>query len=226
MAIVVAVSAAPAQAATLSRAGDALVYQAGAGEVNRPDFFVRDAVLRLTDGSLVITPGAGCAHDVEWKRPACSTDGITKLVLRLEDGNDAMNCCHADLTFDTPRAIRLEAFGGAGNDFLMGTENPDTLRGGPGDDKVWGSGGRDSLFGDAGADELTGFGLLDGASGNDTLHAFYPSGKKAYSTRIRGGAGKDSVNAYNQVRDVIDCGKGPDRAVADSRKDREKGCES
>ena len=55
------------------------------------------------------------------------------------------------------------AFGGNGNDVLVGNFVANTLRGGNGADTITGSGGNDSLFGDAGND------VLDGGLGADTM---------------------------------------------------------
>lgn len=85
--------------------------------------------------------------------------------------------------------------GGGSRDELNGDDGNDTVRGGEGDDLLHGDAGDDTLWGDAGGDQL------DGGTGNDT------------------------IRSYQGGRDVIDCGPGRDRVIAE-QKDRVKGnCE-
>jgi CSLREA domain-containing protein len=93
-----------------------------------------------------------------------------------------------------------------------GTQRNNVLKGTSGSDLLRGLGGNDILKGFAGAD------CLDGGSGNDTLIG--GSGKD----KLSGGPGSDVINAADHQRDVVDCGKGRDRATVD-RIDRVRGCE-
>jgi hypothetical protein len=94
----------------------------------------------------------------------------------------------------------------------QGTAGRDKLVGSPFGDRLAGLAGNDSLDGKAGDD------CLLGGAGNDRLTG--GSGVNRYS----GGAGNDAVNARNGNREIVDCGKGRDRATVD-RNDKVKGCE-
>lgn len=71
-----------------------------------------------------------------------------------------------------PRSLIEQAFGGAGNDFLIGNQVRNVLWGGAGDDRIWGIEGNDILYGAQGNDSLYG-GIdndwLDGGLGADLL---------------------------------------------------------
>lgn len=111
--------------------------------------------------------------------------------------------------------------GGGGVDELRGGARRDRLSGGSGGDRLLGGGSADTIFGGAGADELegergrdrlyggTGADGLDGGRGGDVLS---------------GGAGHDYVYSRGGGADVVRCGAGRDRVVAD-RSDRLVGCE-
>ncbi len=104
----------------------------------------------------------------------------------------------------TNRGERL--LGKAGNDFLFGRGGNDVLRGFGGNDVLNGGPGNDILDGGPGADRLTcGTGLRD---------------------RVFGGTGNDVINCRDRGRgrDIVDCGRGRDRAVVD-RFDIVRNCE-
>jgi hypothetical protein len=61
-----------------------------------------------------------------------------------------------DDTVAAERAVRLIAFGGAGDDSLSGVRRDDQLDGGAGDDAISGGAGNDLLVGGSGADALVG----------------------------------------------------------------------
>jgi hypothetical protein len=67
--------------------------------------------------------------------------------------------------------------------------------GGAGDDELEGNADPNTLRGGDGADVLTGNGGID---------------------TLKGEAGADTVNARDGVADVVDCGPGPDKAIADA----------
>lgn len=210
--------AAPAHAAlvTQNTTGEILTYYAGAGEQNNLRISLRNGALGFVDGSLPITVGQGCAVDPSSGERTCSAAGLNALVLVLGDGNDTMP--DPDLKFELPSGIKLYVNGGAGNDSIIGTEGDDRLAGGDGADRIYGSGGKkDSLDGEGGKDRLTGFGTLSGGPGNDFIEAFYGFGQfKAGRTKVFAGSGNDNVLSGNGVRDVVDCGKGKDRATTGS----------
>ena len=94
-------------------------------------------------------------------------------------------------------SIRLEAWGGAGsdtlvggwgNDMLAGEDNPDRVIGNAGDDSVFGGGGRDAVFGGDGHD------ALGGDNGDD---------------RVFGDAGNDLIRDLDR-RDIVDGGADAD----------------
>jgi RTX calcium-binding nonapeptide repeat (4 copies) len=110
-------------------------------------------------------------------------------------------------------AKRIVRRGGAGRnvlvggplaDRLYGRGGNDLLRGRAGNDRLEGGVGHDRLFGDNGAD------LLIGGLGRD---------------RLVGGKGGDRFRARDGERDVIDCGAGLDRVLADRRDRISRNCE-
>jgi hypothetical protein len=76
--------------------------------------------------------------------------------------------------------------GGGYDDVIFGRAGNDTLRGGAGDDRIFGGPGYDVITGGSGAD------------------------------RLYGGPGSDTIDAADDERDVVDCGRGNDRVFADS----------
>lgn len=69
-------------------------------------------------------------------------------------------------------SLNLIAWGGEGDDILIGGEGADTLLGGEGNDLLYGMSGADRLLGEAGADLLLGMAgddRLQGGSGEDVL---------------------------------------------------------
>jgi len=86
---------------------------------------------------------------------------------------------------------------------LVGTSRADYLAGGGYDDVLAGLGGNDTLPGGAGDDRI------DGGPGNDVI----TGGPGA--DRLLGGSGSDTVYAADGERDIVDCGPGRDRVVAD-----------
>lgn len=82
-----------------------------------------------------------------------------------------------------------------------------------GEQRIRGEGDADSLTGGAGEDQLL------GGSGDDTLTG------NGGADRLSGAAGNDTINARDGVADVVDCGDGADKVVADAA-DRVVDCES
>jgi len=99
-----------------------------------------------------------------------------------QDGNDTIHT-GADYsggdspTGDYPYGGKDSAWGGRGNDTLIGTYRDDLLDGGAGNDHLYAWGGNDHLLGGPGndrlvfqnTDQLFGTGKFDGGSGFDTL---------------------------------------------------------
>jgi Ca2+-binding RTX toxin-like protein len=91
--------------------------------------------------------------------------------------------------------------GGAGNDRMNGGEGFDDLMGGGGNDRINGESGPDRILGQAGDDYL-----LDGefrAGERDTLS---------------GADGDDLLDTINRpaTKDIVSCGRGFDRVLADA----------
>ena len=100
----------------------------------------------------------------------------------------------------------------AAGDSIHGSGGSDRLRGGAGDDCLHGERGRDRLRGDRGDDRLKGGPAADrltGAGGHD---------------RLVGGPGPDVLIARGGGRDVVRCGAGDDRVLADARDRVGAGC--
>src|SRR5215203_2913047 len=113
----------------------------------------------------------------------------------------------------------------------IGTNGPDTLRGTDGDDNLLGKGGNDVLYAHAGRDNLLGGegkDLVDGAHGSDRMLGGGggdwlfdgPLDEASKDDVISGGEGDDILLSDHvpAVRDIVSCGGGLDRLIAD-RKD-------
>jgi len=99
-----------------------------------------------------------------------------------------------------------------GNDLIRSAGGDDCLSGGAGSDRLEGGTHRDRLYGGPGGDRLLGGPGADRLVGN------------AGRDLVDGGAGADVIEAADGVREVVRCGTGRDRAVADAA-DRLLGCE-
>ncbi len=105
---------------------------------------------------------------------------------------------------------------------IKGTKKADRLRGTSGSDRISGLGRNDVLRGLGGAD------CLNGGTGNDRAlggtGADKITGGKGRDALL-GAAGNDIIRSRDGVRDIVKCGAGKDRVIAD-RKDRvAKDCE-
>jgi hypothetical protein len=119
--------------------------------------------------------------------------------------------------------------GAGGNDIIDGAAGSDRLSGGSAKDKLIGLQGNDRLKGNAGRDRAgggAGRDRLSGAAGNDRL-----AGGSA-GDRLRGGRGRDRLlgaggsdrfGARDGKVDIVDGGKGRDRAVTDTAARAAKG---
>lgn len=83
----------------------------------------------------------------------------------------------------------------AGNDTIYGLQGADRLDGQAGNDTIDGGAGNDRIYGGAGNDSLI------GGTGHD---------------RIYGGTGNDRIDVRDGVRDVVFCGSGVDKVLADA----------
>ncbi|WP_339532165.1 serralysin family metalloprotease [Pseudomonas mucidolens] len=89
------------------------------------------------------------------------------------------------------------AFGGAGNDLLIGNAAANTLKGGAGNDLIYGGGGADKLWGGAGADTFVFGASSDSKPGAaDQILDFISGSDKIDLTGITNGNGLHFVNAF------------------------------
>jgi hypothetical protein len=96
---------------------------------------------------------------------------------------------------------------------IVGSARGEYLAGGGHDDTIFGMGGNDTILGGAGDDRL------DGGRGNDVITGGIGA------DRIAGGLGSDSISVDDGERDIVDCGDGRDRVVADPYDLVRKSCE-
>jgi len=112
--------------------------------------------------------------------------------------------------------------GGAGEDTLVGWGGVDILKGGTGYDHIWGGYGNDKIYGEGDQDEL------HGEEGNDTLwggasnDAMYgEAGKDTYY----GEDGNDLIYNNDGIAETVDCGPGASDDVEPSAGDSFIACE-
>ena len=192
-----ALGAAPgAGAAVVVQEGDALVYRAAPGELNRVHLngsWDPEGRVRFTDLTADITafPETCTRRDIDMVD--CDVPGRVRV--ELGDGDDAAGFMEA-WSF----AIPVHLDGGAGSDRLDGDhedDRPELLTGGPGKDVLSGFGGDDELLGGPGDDDLEGRAGNDrvlGEDGNDTLSGDGQATPGA--DLVDGGAGSDIVKEY------------------------------
>jgi serralysin len=89
------------------------------------------------------------------------------------------------------------AFGGSGNDLLIGNAVANTLKGGAGNDLIYGGGGADKLWGGAGSDTFVFGASSDSKPGAaDQILDFTSGSDKIDLTGITNGSGLHFVNAF------------------------------
>ena len=149
-------------------------------------------------------------------------------------------------------ALAVDRVGTNGPDTLRGTDGADNLSGLRGEDKLLGKGGEDNLSGGPGKDVLfggderrpgggdknlsggggndvvlTGRGS-DNASGGDGNDFLFECCLREFSKDVlSGGSGKDVIDVSHKpaVRDVVGCGGGFDRVLADRKDTVGQDCE-
>ena len=101
-----------------------------------------------------------------------------------------------------------------GDKNLLGGSGNDGVNGGKGSDNLVGGSGNDFVNGDRGSDRIVGGG------GNDYLLDGEPFGEEGSKDVLSGGEGNDVFDVINRpaAKDVVVCGDGFDRVLAD-RKD-------
>jgi len=113
-------------------------------------------------------------------------------------------------------------FGTGANDVVRGTPFLDYMSGGDGNDSVFGFGGRDSINAGSGNDRINGGGGPDAISGDVGDDILFGEGGNDHldpgrgKDRVFAGPGDDIVSSSRDgKRDVIFCGPGRDRVVAE-----------
>jgi Ca2+-binding RTX toxin-like protein len=101
------------------------------------------------------------------------------------------------------------AYGGDGDDTLIGTAGPDTLLGGLGNDSLSGLAGNDLLLGDAQAVGI-GNGFVCGAAAITPPFAILPYSADGGNDTVRGGDGNDLING-GAAEDMLYGDNGDDR---------------
>jgi hypothetical protein len=146
---------AAAEAATLSRDGNTIVFTDAADDaVNQvyvykidgsADVFITEANATLTDA------GSGCQDE---GAGTFSCSNVEALRISAGGASDDVNNFNGvgDAPADVPMTVDL----GEGNDFVFAGPKGDDLRGGPGNDNLTANGGSDTLDGGFGADYLEG----------------------------------------------------------------------
>jgi hypothetical protein len=180
--------------------------------------------LALTTLMVALGTGAALSGGASGAGSPCTT------VIRGTDASETL----------AASAARTRLLGLEGDDRLSGSPGADCIDGGPGNDRIAGLAGRDTLEGATGNDILTGGAggdTLTGGPGADKLSGGAGADRLAdvaerYEadsfapgvTRVAAGAGADRVDSANGRRDLVNCGTGRDRVLAD-REDKLAGCE-
>lgn len=164
------------------------------------------------DGDDVISGGSG--NDVAFGDAGDDrmSGGSGRNELRGGDGDDRLRGGSGrDLLVGDAGIDRLFGLGGA--DLLIAGDGADLVSGGAGNDRIFGRAGNDRLRGGAGKDKIV------GGAGDDRIW-----GDDGRDT-ISGGSGDDLIHAADGSADVIACGRGKDRVIADRRDRVARNCE-
>lgn len=227
-------AAVPAAGGVVSISGNAIVFEAGADQVNtlliNPNGGGFDPStgqvvngISINDSTSSLLVQAPCR--VLTGVAVCPSAGIDTAVIHLGNLNDRVS---QQAGGDVLRMIVEGGFGddtiiggagsdlldgGAGNDRIDGGAGDDTVNGGLGDDTINGGQNEDHLFGNAGKDVINGDSgddEIDGGIGDDSIDG----GQGA--DVIRGDAGGDRVASRDGFIDNINCGLGQDSLTRDA----------
>ncbi|HEX8647295.1 MAG TPA: calcium-binding protein [Thermoleophilaceae bacterium] len=161
-AVLSAVAAPSAPAATLSLAGGTATYTAAGDENNDLRIKPYPGGVLFEETAVPVQAGSGCGQ-LNTHAATCTGPGVQRVAAHLGDG---VNVVHA--TADYPTDLQG---GGEANLFWGGPEGG-TLSGGPGKDELHGGGKADHLLGgdeDDVLDGRAGADSLDGGEGFDTV---------------------------------------------------------
>ena len=227
-ALLLAVHAAPAAGATLTRDGSVLTFTAAPDvendtALNRTD---TDVFITTTDDPVAYPLPADCEdNDAQGNQSPAGVvrcTNVTAITLNLGDRDDSGTTTG---TFDNATwngglgddsligADGKQTLNGdAGADQLAGGDGDDTIAGGDGNDTVTGGGGKDILTGGAGSDEIRGGDgndEIDGGDGSDDLQG--GDGDDV----VLGAAGPDVLADRDGSggRDVLRGGAGSDTVI-------------
>jgi RTX calcium-binding nonapeptide repeat (4 copies) len=191
-------AAGQAAAATASKSGANLNFNAAAGETNQLNVILAGGNYTVDDAGANVAPGAGCTA-VDANTVTCPAAGVTRVVAIAGNMNDFVR---------VGATTASTLFGSEGDDTLIGNNGGDILVGCQGDDTLIGNGGGDTI-GDAIFCPGGGSNQFLGGVGNDTLHG--GPGPDTFDA----GAGEDDVRAEDGVADSVNCGDGFDVGAAD-----------
>jgi RTX calcium-binding nonapeptide repeat (4 copies) len=192
-----------------------VTFEAAPGEVNELSVLPDPGGVRFGDDRAAITPGDFCAASTP-NVVLCGPPASSGLLAIAFTGD------RADTVLADTGTVFLEEgsdhgiaeggslFGGSGNDRLISATRGSLLSGGAGRDLLTGVGADDIFIGDTGEDRIFARGgadSIDGGPGADFL-AGGPG-----RDEIRAAGGDDRVHAADRQRDIVDCGRGQDRAV-------------
>lgn len=146
---------AAAQAGTLSRDGNTIVFTDTGADVTNTVYVYKidgsDDVF-ITDSSTNIDGGSsGC---VEQDPSTFTCSNVAALRILVGGANDEVQNFNG--VGDAPVDLPMTVEGGEGGDVIFAGPNADDLRGGPGNDGLTGNGGNDVLDGGFGSDYLEG----------------------------------------------------------------------
>ena len=161
-----------------------------------------DAIPNDTNPSITTVNG-GVVDNIDFENGTATYTNSTGFA-----GNDTFFYRSDDENGDVSNqaTVTINVGGGAGDDILNGTNDPDDINGRGGDDIIRGGAGDDTLNGAAGDDSIDGGlgnDIVRGGAGNDTLN-----GNQGNDT-LNGGAGNDILNG-NQGNDSLIGGTGND----------------
>ena len=227
LALVIAVLPASALAnARVSRSGNTITLTSdsradtvgNAGTNNRRvvSFYVRRGhALRAGRGCARLRTPGGARIVVTCGAPTQNPVNRVTLRVNLGGGDDTFTAAPWDDV--QPRIL---ADGGAGNDTIYGSTNPDDIKGGSGDDRLYGLDDEDNLDGGDGAD------LLVGGAGDDALTGG-PGTDRYFGDELRATSewGNDLLIAVDGGPETMSCGEGVDSAVVDADDAADASCE-
>lgn len=230
IAVALAVAAFPAFAlanARVSRSGNVVTLSSDSrgDSIHNAGTNNRRLISFLVPRGHTLRAGPGCARlrgpgitRVVVTCGAPSQTHVNRVTLKVSLGGGDDTFVAAPLDDVQPRII---ADGGAGNDTIYGSTNPDDIKGGPGNDRLYGLDDVDNLDGGEGADLLVGGAGDDSVVGGAGTDQIFGDEQRATSAW-----GNDVLIAVDGGADRISCGEGTDTAVVDADDAADGNCEN